>query len=163
VAIAGSELYGTIVHPAAFEPSCDAYKSSHPLSITFQARSVLVNTTFAAAYLDLNFAPSSPEAAYPLSFYKALLGMPIFMSPDGKCDSMTRFWNTPLTKSPNFAPRNVVGSVKSNLGPLASGTANDTDVEFADVQAVLVATPFLENNYVKCEDATAYLVKEDAE
>lgn len=155
MAVAGSRAYGTIVHPAAFDPPCDAYATAaKPSSAAY-----LVGASIPApesvggvpSFMRLSFSPlpASSSSPYPLDFYRTLLKQPLFA--DGStCDSQTRFFDTPLSTGA-FAPVDVVGKVMSNIGPFTGPT------NFHGVHGVRVTTPFIENNYLACNVAYDYV------
>lgn len=151
IAVTGSRHYGTVVHPAVFDPPCNAYGRRPDGSTFLRAQSAEDSGPQPGPFMDLDFSPSPRPAPYPLSFYRAVVSQPIFADPNGACDSMTRFFDTAVTTGAGFAPVEVLGRVRSNLGPFIE------EVEDLEVYGVQVATAFVENNYLECDAIHAYL------
>lgn len=146
IALQGAADYGTNVFPATFEPGCDAYhtvpKAKNPGTTSFSARSLT-----GAEGLTTLFS-STDEELFPLSFFKNFTNQPTFA--DGKtCDNMIRLFNTSLTTAPSGIER-VLGTVRANIHPFGG------EQEWRNVYGLRMATAFIENNYLNCEDFRGY-------
>jgi hypothetical protein len=147
IALNGAMEYGTVTHPATFDPGCDAYRSvpnsKKPGTTYFSAKSSEVG----AASLSTLFSSTEVEM-YPLSFFKNFTNQPTFA--DGKtCDNMIRMFNTSVTTAPNKI-QPVKGTVRVNLFPFSG------EMEFKGVYGLRMDTAFLENNYLPCENFRGY-------
>ncbi|KAI2623073.1 hypothetical protein GGR54DRAFT_35555 [Hypoxylon sp. NC1633] len=136
-AISGAESYGMTVHPASFNPACDAYKALPGGGATY-AQGVSTNGT-RGRFVIIEARPAQqPHGAvpHPLDFLKNITNQPVFADPR-TCDYYQRLFNTSLTTGAT-APVPVVGSVSANLEPLPGVRSWD------GVYGWRVATPFLE-------------------
>ena len=142
----GAEKYGTNTIRSFFEPSCDAYQAvpnAEPGTTAFGAKSILANK--ASIIMRQSLTTDSP---YPLSFFKNITNQPIFA--DGKtCDQQIRLFNTRLTTSP-FKIDTVKGSVSAKIPPF------DGKQQWNNVYGIRLATAFIENNYLPCEQFRGY-------
>lgn len=133
LAIEGAESYGITVHPATFDPPCDAY--IHTLDGTMYAHSQS-NDTAASKFLTIDTEPSVWNVPYPLDFIMNVTNQPVFANPQ-LCDYYLRLYNTSLTTG-ETAPVPVVGNVRTNLEPFTTPQSWD------GVYGWRLATPFLE-------------------
>lgn len=152
LAIAGATLYGTLVHPSTFAPSCDAYAPAPAPQGSTYFNAASAPSVLADRHISTLFAPLAAYATnpYPLSFYKNFTNQPSFA--DGStCDNMVRLFNTSVS-SPPYAPVFVEGSVSAKLEPF------DTSQErvWRSVFGVRLATAFIEYNYESCQSLKGY-------
>ncbi|OLN86918.1 hypothetical protein CCHL11_04631 [Colletotrichum chlorophyti] len=143
-AITGSQAYGTKVHAATFDPECNAYDDRAQGGTYF-------NGSAGANYLSLEMrrcAADDQAFPYTLAMFDAIINQPIFAN-GSTCDQQIRLFNTSLTQGA-FEPVPVRGTVKSNLGPFKA------DTSFPDAAGFQAATPFIENNYLPCENFRGY-------
>ncbi|KAI1370415.1 hypothetical protein F4677DRAFT_457892 [Hypoxylon crocopeplum] len=133
LAIEASQGYGMAIHPAVFDPLCDAY-SALPSGATY-ARSWSANGT-RGAFMAIEALPSPRTVPYPLDFFRNITNQPVFSNTQ-VCDHYLRLFNTSLTTGAT-APVPVVGKVSTNLEPLARSHSWDA------VYGWRLATPFLE-------------------
>lgn len=139
IAIVGSEAYGTIVYPGAFEPECDAYSDDD--ETYFEATS-----TKGSAFMSLDFSPRKKKPTPTnemINFFKNVTNQPIFAN-GTTCDWMVRLFNTSVTEG-EYAPVAVKGTVRSKIGPFPGRK------KFEGLQGIQVATPFIERNYLDCK------------
>ncbi|KAI6382175.1 hypothetical protein MCOR25_000766 [Pyricularia grisea] len=150
MAVNGSRDYGTIVHPATFDPACDAFRPSDDGKFLFSAKSVEPESS-----LNLEFTLTSGTGAvdslpYPVSFFRNITNQPSFA--DGnKCDQMIRLFNTTLSQSPSGAPAAVKGRVSTTNVGLGE------ELKEGDVEGIHVTTAFVENNYLDCQSLKGYM------
>ncbi|KAI6084762.1 hypothetical protein F4821DRAFT_261659 [Hypoxylon rubiginosum] len=133
IAIEGAQSYGITVHPATFDPPCDAYVSK-PNGTTYAHSQS--NDTAAGRFLTLQTESSGENVPYPLDFIKNVTNQPVFANPQ-MCDYYVRLFNTSVTKG-ETAPVPVVGNVRTNLEPFTGPQMWD------GVYGWRLATPFLE-------------------
>lgn len=142
-ALSGSGAYGTKVHPATFEPACDAYETHDDGDGTyFHAVSEETGANAAVTYM-----PHRPSAGstyeFPLDFFRNVTNQPIFI--DGPtCCQQHRLFDTRLSTGAR-APVRVKAHISAKLGPFKGV------VLVRNLEGVQVSTPFVENNYVPCE------------
>jgi hypothetical protein len=153
IALTGAKDYGIAVYPSAFDPPCDAYRSSTTTTTTND----LTSTTYSATSLDTLtslhtlFAPSTSPPTTPLSFWKNVTNQPIFA--DGRtCDNMVRLFDTPLSTGVN-AIEAVRGDVSVNMWPLDQDRGGRS---WEGVEGIRFASAFVENNYLPCEGFRGY-------
>ncbi|KAK0629558.1 hypothetical protein B0T17DRAFT_491440 [Bombardia bombarda] len=146
VALEGSRAYGTIVSPAEYEPVCDAYRALPNGATYFKATSLSSPEFIELEMLRLRRPTLNP---YPLDLFKNITNQPTFANAT-KCDNMIRLFNTSMSTG-DFAPVSVQGRVSANTFPFhGSGS------RWTDVYGIQVATPFIENNYLDCQDMKGY-------
>ncbi|POS78829.1 hypothetical protein DHEL01_v202788 [Diaporthe helianthi] len=147
IAINGSRVYGTIVHPAKFEPPCDAYARLPSGSTYFKGRATDGSDKYAS--LEFSALCQGDVNPYPIEVYQNLTNQPIFA--DGKvCDRMVRLFNTTLSQG-QWAPVPVKGTVLSNLEPMG-----ELGEGLGEVFGVLVDTPFIEFVEQDCASLKGY-------
>ncbi|KAL2261015.1 hypothetical protein VTK26DRAFT_4810 [Humicola hyalothermophila] len=146
IALGGSQAYGTIVHPAEFEPLCDAYRSSANGATYFKGSS-LASAEFVEVEMT-RFSHATPKP-YPLELFKNITNQPTFANASS-CDNMIRLFNTTMSVG-EYAPTPVHGRVRANVFPFQG-----TKREWNGVYGVQVATPFIENNYLDCRTMRGY-------
>jgi hypothetical protein len=146
IALSGAQDYGTVVYPAAFDPPCDAYRSSggDKGATTFSASSA--NTSLHSA-----FRPAPHAISTPLSFFANVTNQPTFA--DGRtCDNMIRLFGTALSTGANGIEE-VTGHVQvKGVWPLEGGE----EKTWEGVEGVRFASAFVENNYLDCEGFRGY-------
>ncbi|KAI1772955.1 hypothetical protein F4818DRAFT_443840 [Hypoxylon cercidicola] len=133
LAISGAESYGMTVHPAIFDPLCDAFVPTSDGAMYAHSQS---NDTTGSRFMTLQTEPSGSVVPYPLDFMMNVTNQPVFAN-DQMCDYYLRLFNTSLTTG-ETAPVPVVGSVRANLEPFAAPQSWD------GVYGWRLATPFLE-------------------
>lgn len=151
-AIQGSEAYGTLVAPATFEPSCDAYTPAGT-STVFRAVGTASTSNSSSAcqkhyFADLDFAVAT-WPAYPLDFFKNVTNQPSFAN-GTQCDQQIRLFGTDLAQAP-YEPRFVEGRVVASMLPFG-----ERREWAAGVYGLQIATPFVENNYLVCQSLQGY-------
>lgn len=147
VAINGSRDYGTIVHPAKFEPGCDAYARLPSGATYFKGQA----TDDSGKYAMLEFSPldEGETNPFPIEVYQNITNQPIFAN-GTQCDRMVRLFNSTISQG-QWAPVPVKGTVFSNLEPM-----EDTAEGLGEVYGVLVDTPFIEFNMQECASLKGY-------
>jgi hypothetical protein len=163
IAIAGSTAYGTTVHPAQFNPPCDAYREAGVPDVQFprvmhttgsDAQSVDGSGTYANMSMH-DLVTSHWKDVPPMQFFANVTNQPIFGKQLGYgngsvCDKQVRYFNTSLTDW-QFAGRPVKGRVDTNMGPLAGRP------ELAsDMLGYEVASQFAEYNLQDCQYLQGY-------
>ncbi|KAI0376613.1 hypothetical protein F5Y04DRAFT_199330 [Hypomontagnella monticulosa] len=130
LAIEGAEGYGMTVHPASFNPPCDAYKALPGGAMYASSRS---SNETRSKFMTLETRPSLRDVPYPLSFIQNVTNQPVF-SDTKVCDYYLRLFNSTLadTATP------VVGKVSANLEPFSGPQS------WNGIYGWRVATPFLE-------------------
>ncbi|KAF2802523.1 uncharacterized protein BDZ99DRAFT_551387 [Mytilinidion resinicola] len=150
VAISGTVAYGTLVHPATFEPTCDAYAPAPERegagATTFGAASVLPG----AAGIKSLFKPlgDGTESPYSEAFWRNVTNQPSFAN-GLTCDEMVRYFNTSVSTGEN-APVPVRGRVEAKLQTFKGGKV------WKGVYGIRLDTSFVENNYLSCESLRGY-------
>ncbi|KAI1078625.1 hypothetical protein F5B20DRAFT_581980 [Whalleya microplaca] len=135
-AIQGAEsYYGIHVHPAAFDPPCNAYKSQ-PDGSTYVHSEAANPEGKRSKFMTLETTSSPEEVPYPLDFLQNITNQPVFANMQA-CDYYRRLFNTSLTTGEN-APVPVKGNVVADLEPF--GTAQSWN----GVYGWRLTTPFLE-------------------
>jgi len=154
LAVVGSALYGTKVHPATFEPECDAYaytsdsgsNTTHFDAYTIGSSTASVSTIFRTLAIQQGGAEGLGD--YTLEFYKNITNQPF--STNGKiCDNMPRLFNTSVSAAP-YLPVGVVGNVTAQ-DPFFPGGKT-----WEGVQGVRIDTAFIERNYLDCKMFAGY-------
>ncbi|KAI0009064.1 hypothetical protein F4779DRAFT_618042 [Xylariaceae sp. FL0662B] len=130
-----SSYYGMQIHPAVFDPPCNAYRATPDGSTFVHSKGTSANGT-QSKFMTLETRPSWDEIPYPLEFLENITNQPVFARTQA-CDYYTRLFNTSLTTGEN-APVPVKGDVEANLEPFR--TANS----WMGVYGWRIATPFLE-------------------
>ncbi|RDA90376.1 hypothetical protein CP533_5640 [Ophiocordyceps camponoti-saundersi (nom. inval.)] len=147
-AIKGSEGYGIRVHPATFDPECDAYKGQGKGLTTFAAKA-----SKGERFLSLSSRPDYDYVPYPLDFIRNITNQPAFATSDHQCDNYIRLFNTSLSEAP-FKPTPVRADVSARLDPLASGGGEH---RWYDVYGWRLSTAFVEPPLpVACESLKGY-------
>ncbi|KAL6153991.1 hypothetical protein ACJQWK_01998 [Exserohilum turcicum] len=152
VAIKGSADYGTHTFPATFDSACNAYSgvpdAKRPGTTTSSsAKSTDATTSNTTAALATLFSATTKKP-YPISFFANVTNQVIFA--DAKsCDNQIRLFNTSLSTAPNKIEF-VRGSVRAKFWPF------DTEHVWNNVYGVRLATAFIENNYLPCENFRGY-------
>lgn len=148
IAIAGSEEYGTTVHPSAFQPGCDAYaRSAAGAALTLEANALDGSAVhFAMAFSPLQAGVDANP--FPVGFYQNVTNQPIFAN-GVQCDRQVRLFNSTLNQG-EFAPVPVKGRIVSNLSPM------DFSAGLDGVFGMLVDTPFVEFNGLECQSLKGY-------
>ena len=150
IALKGAVDYGTNTFASSFDPPCDAYRSApskeasttHFSAKSSEAGAASINTLFSGVM----------DSPFPLSFFKNFTNQPTFA--DGRtCDNMIRLFDTSVTMSPNRI-ETVRGSVKVKIPPFTD------EQEWSDVYGLRMATAFIENNYLPCENFRGYSGRE---
>jgi hypothetical protein len=153
IAIEASAAYGTETYPSSFSPDCNAYDFlSGPRSseVTTYANATSVAGDGAAASISATFTRGGRETPpLPRAFFRVATNQPSFA--DGaNCDSMTRFFDTPL--SADAVP--VAASVRANLDSVfgaASGRGDAGGMVWTDVPGWQVDSAFLEQHLISCQ------------
>ncbi|RCI14795.1 hypothetical protein L249_6476 [Ophiocordyceps polyrhachis-furcata BCC 54312] len=149
-AINGSEGYGIRVHPARFDPVCDAYKDQGTFTAT---------ASKTGSFLSLSSQPDYDHVPYPLDFIRNITNQPAFATSDHECDNYIRLFNTSLTETPH-GPVPVRADVKARLGPLTSGEGEEEEEEeqrWDDVYGWRLSTAFIEPPLpVSCQSLQGY-------
>ncbi|XXH00792.1 hypothetical protein Hte_007143 [Hypoxylon texense] len=139
LAIQGAQSYGITVHPATFDPPCDAYTPT--LDGAMHAHAQSNDTAASSTFLTIGTEPSGGSVPYPLDFIANVTNQPVFADPR-LCDYYLRLYNTSLTAAgataTATAPVPVVGTVRANLAPFAAPQS------WEGVYGWRLATPFLE-------------------
>ncbi|RDA83012.1 hypothetical protein CP532_4397 [Ophiocordyceps camponoti-leonardi (nom. inval.)] len=154
-AINGSQGYGIRVHPATFDPSCDAYKGRDKSSTTFTA-----TASQTGRFLSLSLRPDYDYVPYPLDFIRNVTNQPTFATSDHECDNYIRLFNTSLTQTPHM-PVPVRADVRARLDPLASGggggDGEEEEQRWTDVYGWRLSTAFIEPPLpVSCQSLQGY-------
>ncbi|KAL7625739.1 hypothetical protein AAE478_004962 [Parahypoxylon ruwenzoriense] len=129
LAIEGAQGYGMTVHPAAFDPACDAYKALSPSAPATYAHARSSNSSF---FMTLETRPSWDQVPYPLEFMRNVTNQLTFATTQA-CDAYRRLFDASLTP-----PVPVVGSVSADIAPLPGPRS------WSEVYGWRLATPFLE-------------------
>lgn len=151
-AVDGSRAYGTVVSPSdEFDPPCDAYRWQGRYGGTTNFKAYGSNHTSMA----LSFYRSwGNPPALPLDLFRNMTNQPSFANGTA-CDNQIRLFDTAYffgTANANLAARPVKGSVHSaNFAPL-----NGVQSFGTGVYGWQLATPFIENNYLNCDDFKGY-------
>ena len=151
IAIEGAEGYGETTLPGFFEPPDAGYTITPRGLISFKVYDAgIVNETVKphlVGYTLFNFTSDPTNIApFPLAFYKNVTRQPQFSTNTAVCDNQIRLWNTSVTiGSADVRPRSIFGSVKLSPPTVPKETI------FTEVFGVVVATAFIEDNYVSCE------------
>ncbi|TLD20596.1 hypothetical protein PspLS_08750 [Pyricularia sp. CBS 133598] len=150
MAVNGSREYGTIVHPATFDPACDAFRTSDHGKLLFSAKSTEPESSLTLEFTRTADAGAVESQPYPVSFFRNITNQPSFA--DGKkCDQMIRLFNTTLSQGPSGAPAAVKGRVSTtNLGM-------GEELDEGEVEGIHVTTAFIENNYLDCQSLKGYM------
>ncbi|KAM7212701.1 hypothetical protein V8F06_011901 [Rhypophila decipiens] len=156
-AITGAEKYGQTIHPARFDPECNAYRyvKSPPFKRDTYGKSssVAVNGSNPNTHVEMQFTPlpNQNKSPYPLEFFKNITNQPIFG--DGvACDLQIRLFNTSLSQAP-FEPRYVRGSISANLPPMEK-VKKGRGMDYFGVQ---IDTAFIEVNSLNCSTLQGYV------
>ncbi|KIH87932.1 hypothetical protein SPBR_05116 [Sporothrix brasiliensis 5110] len=151
-AVEGSRAYGTLVSPSeSFDPPCDAYRWLGHYGGTTNFKAYARNST--SIRLSFYHTYYSPPAL-PLDLFRNMTNQPSFANGTA-CDNQIRLFNTAHffgTGNTNLAAHPVRGSVTSaNFAPL-----NGMHTWGGNVHGWQLATPFIENNYLDCDDFKGY-------
>ncbi|KAI1135645.1 hypothetical protein F5Y05DRAFT_421304 [Hypoxylon sp. FL0543] len=130
LAIEGAKGYGVTVHPAAFDPPCDAYRTLPGGANHAHAQS---GNGTQSNFMTIESKPSWGHVPYPLDFIQNITNQPVFANTQ-ICDYFVRLFNTTLTDG--AVP--VVGTVKAKLEPFMEPQS------WRSVYGWQMATPFLE-------------------
>lgn len=154
IAVNGSRDYGTLVHPANFDPPCNGYKQLANGATYLEGYSIEgegggeggATTRVALEFQRLAVQSENP---YPLDFWRNITNQPNFA--DGSlCGNMKRFFNTKLSRG-QYEPVFVKGKVTSwAMGPFRG------DSQWNDVYGVQLDTPFIETSYKTCDWMSGY-------
>jgi len=153
IAIDGSQQYGTLVTPAQYHPPCDAYswEGSDADTMTFFTAGSVNSSEFVAVHMTRGQIPDDPAVTYPLDLFANITNQPTFA--DGStCDNMIRPFNTSMSRG-KYAPVVVQGRVTGKLFPYGE---DDSLGIWDGVWGIQIATPFIENNYLSCEQMKGY-------
>jgi hypothetical protein len=146
IALEGSRAYGTIVSPAEYDPTCDAYQRLANGATYFRGSSL---TSSEFVELEMTRLAHPALNPYPLDLFKNITNQPTFANATS-CDNMIRLFNTTMSVD-EHAPAPVRGRVRARIFPFEGQEA-----EWTDVYGVQVATPFIENNYLDCRTMRGY-------
>ncbi|KAK9789091.1 hypothetical protein SCARD494_09290 [Seiridium cardinale] len=117
-AIQGARGYGINVHPADFDPPCDAYRSDGLGGTYFSATGVRNAGDTIDRFITVSTRPiSSYQKAnpYPFEFIQSITNQVTFGN-SSLCDHYQQLYNTSLTAAP-YEPVAVVGTVSALLEP----------------------------------------------
>ena len=164
IAVNGSRHYGTVVHPAQFDPPCNGYKELPNGASYLEGYSRSsgggggggggggedgASTTMTRVALEFERLAIQGENPYPLDFWRNITNQPNFA--DGSvCGNMKRFFNTELSRG-QYEPVFVKGKVQSSgMGPFKG------NIEWSDVYGVQLDTPFIEICFLTCDWLEGY-------
>lgn len=152
-AVQGSRAYGTLVSPSDhFDPPCDAYRwlGSYGGTTNFKAYGQN-NTNMRLSFYHTYY--NNPPA-FPLDLFRNMTNQPSFANGTA-CDNQIRLFDSAHffgTDDANLLPHPVKGSVTSaNFAPLTGVHSFG-----GNVYGWQIATPFIENNYLNCDDFKGY-------
>lgn len=114
VAIGGSEGFGVMVHPASFDPPCDAYAYLDAGSQLPNGMTHFFRANASSKLINIQTAPFQHE--YDLGFLKNITNQPVFANDTTICDNYQRLYNTSLTQPPH-EPTPVRGRVEARIEP----------------------------------------------
>jgi hypothetical protein len=156
IALEASAAYGTAVYPSTFAPDCNAYDfapgpTNGEIRTYSNAVSVQKNGAEAAS-ITATFTRGGGRGAPPLprAFFTAAVNQPSFTN-GSQCDSMTRFFDTPLADG--AAP--VSARVGARLASVF-GAAQEREMVWTDMPGWQVDSAFLESHLASCERLQAH-------
>jgi hypothetical protein len=139
IGIDGSRDYGTDVHPATFEPACDAYAAASAPGETYY-NAVSGDNSVKTMFKAMKNAEQIP---LPMTFFRTVVNQPSFAN-GSMCNHQVRLFNTSLSAGP-YEPREVSGAVQLRLPMFKQ------EMEWKDIVGVQVDTAFIEQHLVSCE------------
>lgn len=137
------------MHPAIFDPPCDAYEHAHHNATSLNVRFIDNTPAFRTLFTPV----ATKSSPYPLSFFVNVTNQPIFSDPARNCDLQVRLFNTTLSVAP-YNPVVVSGSVWVAQAFFSAGGSDGT--AWQGVWGVRVDTAFIEYNFVECENLAGY-------
>lgn len=153
--ISGARDYGIDVHPATFDPACDAYAVAPEPA---EKGTTYYNAKAKDSSVRAIFKPtksSEQTKGLPMSFFKSAVNQPSFANGTW-CNKQERLFSTTLSTGAN-SPKAVSGTVNLDLVPLFT----QKKMEWTNTIGVQVDTAFIEHHLVSCETFRGFKYKEE--
>lgn len=110
IAITGTEVYGTVVVPATFQPELEAYEYAKNRDCDPIELKAFTNLSTTAPAASMIFEPIDEVAPWPMEFYVDVTNQPI-TTLGVLCDEQVTMFNTSLSEGRN-TPMGIIGDVE---------------------------------------------------